>query len=489
MRFSDRHEIAFAQRRPRWHPFAGNPWLHFRHETLHINAPFDTRLGRLQRGLGAGFLHALAEPRRGAAEVLLCIKSDPRLNPQQESRAPYYADLVCQLGIEVEPIVEHASQSDQPWLAIDVLAELAGRQDPVALKLLAEPSLLPETTVGMLVYLRDFPEWSHEHLSLKAVALLAEHLHDGDDLVYDVDVAVEFWDPWRTKHPLIEQAFVDAAAAAAAEAALSPELVADPSKLTTDELLEGLEVHLSDGLVTELNRRASEEDRALLADAVMQRSVPAGIRAAARTLGGLGDLRLLAVAEELFALPEALPSPEQRSRRAAMLWYFTFLPPEDTLHLAREWWPRGGFFRIAAGRVLAKNAEASDRVWIEEFLGQSLPHGSGELWVNEIDALAHISDQSSVSLLTSITDRVTYTWARTRALRALAKITGTCRSIEEALWDCEADAREIGCRLAVSGTAVASRRLRELAGAALEDEVVRELAAERVSADDLASPE
>ena len=87
--------------------------------------------GRLQRGRGDSARRAASVP--GVDELVYdCVRNDPQWDRQVESRALYYARLMVDLELPVEPITDHlfdpADQSDpDPWrtrLAIEVLAEL-----------------------------------------------------------------------------------------------------------------------------------------------------------------------------------------------------------------------------------------------------------------------------------------------------------------------------------------------------------------------------
>src|SRR5205814_10160483 len=57
-------------------------------------APSHTLLGKLHRGLGAGYLEALRIDRGTAHELLFaCLADDPRRDPLTESRGRYYGEL------------------------------------------------------------------------------------------------------------------------------------------------------------------------------------------------------------------------------------------------------------------------------------------------------------------------------------------------------------------------------------------------------------
>lgn len=103
----------------------------------------DTRLGKLQRGRGAGWLAAVADPEAARADVLACVFADPRWDRQVESRSAYYAGLVVALGAPVAAIEEHlrdlaaaGAAEEEAWLPVGVLGELARRGNPRATRAL-----------------------------------------------------------------------------------------------------------------------------------------------------------------------------------------------------------------------------------------------------------------------------------------------------------------------------------------------------------------
>jgi hypothetical protein len=103
----------------------------------------DTRLGKLQRGRGAGWLEAMECPAEARQDVFACVLADPRWDRQVESRSAYYAALILALGGRLEAIDEHlrglaAAGADEAdaWLPLGVLRELARRRDRGAARIL-----------------------------------------------------------------------------------------------------------------------------------------------------------------------------------------------------------------------------------------------------------------------------------------------------------------------------------------------------------------
>ena len=157
------------------------------------------------------------------------------------------------------------------------------------------------------------------------------------------------------------------------------------------------------------------------------------------------------------------------------------LPARITLPLARTWHAPGEYFQTVAGRVLEEHAEPSDREWLEDFVEQRRDDDGGRRVCSEINALACIGSERSIPSLAGVAEGVSYSYARRRALRALASFPSTTRTrnaLREALWDCESEARELACRLADSSDLP---RVREMAAHAFEELTVRGAASQRLA--------
>jgi len=438
------------------------------------SVPHDTRLGQLQRGRGVGFLAALAAPRAANDELLRCVLEDPRVDRQLETRGSYYAELAQWVDIDVAALVRRAGDGEA-WLVVDVLAELVARGDPIAATLLTHPEREPAAAAAVLATLVACGEWAADHLQVGAAAFLAEHLEATGELVHAVEIDPEFWDRWRGSLWRVERAFVDAAAQAAAAAARAPAPFTDLGRLTTENLLD----HARHGRVdwqharAALARRDSEPDRAALADVVASGHDAPLLAIAAGTLAAFGDLRLLAIAEAMFARKDldfgGVANAIERQRRAALLQYVEALPPAVVLPLARRWFWRAGFLRVAAGAVLRRHAEAPDREWLEDHVA-STPGTASDRITAEIDALARIGDVRSLPVLVGVAERATSSFARTHAQRGIATHAQDARAqvaLREALWDCEDEAVELACAHAVLRDSPARKRVAEIVAAPL----------------------
>jgi hypothetical protein len=96
-----------------------------------------------------------------------------------------------------------------------------------------------------------------------------------------------------------------------------------------------------------------------------------------------------------------------------------------------------------------------------------------------VDALASVGVSESIPLLREVYSRTPYSYARRRVIRALLPHVADRLArdlIEEALWDCEAESRELACGAASPLQIPIARRLAELADDDFEEAAVRSAA-------------
>lgn len=155
------------------------------------NAPHDTRLGRLQRGRGAGFLDALDQPRAARDEVVRCVIEDPRVDWQVESRGTYYASLALRIDAPLAPLVEHLEAwEDDPditttALCLDVLARAWRRGSEAARRLPWRLDPASRASIEFVAAVKWLPMATSDGLVPAAVAAHAADLAEGHALSED----------------------------------------------------------------------------------------------------------------------------------------------------------------------------------------------------------------------------------------------------------------------------------------------------------------
>src|SRR4051794_17772166 len=94
-------------------------------ETMTL-APAYTLLGKLQRGLGAGFLEAVRIERADAHALLLsCLAEDPRREPG-EARGRYYAELCLATRVPLAELAALVEVSDAAPASRRLVLEATG---------------------------------------------------------------------------------------------------------------------------------------------------------------------------------------------------------------------------------------------------------------------------------------------------------------------------------------------------------------------------
>jgi hypothetical protein len=177
----------------------------------------------------------------------------------------------------------------------------------------------------------------------------------------------------------------------------------------------------------------------------------------------------------------AEPPAADRTEWHVFLGYLEELPGHRVLPLAREWFDATGPLAHAAEILLARHAEDADRARVHKKAETALGAGEGGIYTlcSMIDALARAPHPAEVPLLAAIILQTSYSYARTRAIRALASFpadpsAGTL--LREALWDCEPRSREIACGATQANVPGVAERLRALAGDPFEEDSVRRAA-------------
>ncbi len=408
-----------------------------------IEAP-DTLLGQLQRGLGRGYLAAI-RAKRGSEELLTCIAHDPRWDRQLEERAAYYGRLAVELRVPVEPIAAALGRGERDGLRslpADVLAEMAvrGRDDALAA---LRHGLHQAAWLLALEALSD-AEDEYDEVLLRPEDLAAVAGHDREDLRQAFTATGGLpWRGWAAEEPGLRRALEDSCLALES----APRAAAPPPNraMSTSELLSIADPRNRVNVIHLLSKRRDATSIAALVRAARS-DEPNEYLTAYRALGAQGNTELL---EHVSTHLEADPGGRsQTALRGAMLRYLESLPAGLTLPRARRWLGQRGGAAVAAQHILERNARPDDRDLVERVLGAALDQGAIYRACSMVEALGTIGDPRSAPLLVSVFERSPYAWARPRVLQALAA-SGSEQAAplaQEALWDCDEEARELGAR-------------------------------------------
>jgi hypothetical protein len=395
--------------------------------------PAGTLHGTLQRGLGRAARRA-ADIRGSGEFVYDCVRHDPRWDRQCESRGLYYARLIVDLELPVQPLADHlfdvADLVDaDEWrtsLAIDVLTDLIrlSRRDATpSLRRYAEEGWNWFEALDALLGIGD-PSL------MTGLDEIAVERCDDDDLFWLVtDAANPVVREWARLHPRIADAL---------------------SRRDTHEPRPRREPSPPSG-------RADAELAGLA-----RRGDDTGVEAILE-LGRRRSPALLDLAEEFLS---GRPGRWGGVVRRALRDYGPAALPR-----ARVWAAGGAASCSAVGiDIVARHGTQQDVPLLLAELDRALTERTWTAAASPAEGLGRLRAGAAVPLLERIWDESTYAYLRPRLLTALIRTAPhTAESFAtEGLWDCEEDVRRISVGAAPidEGTKV---RLRRLHGDPAED--------------------
>ncbi len=428
-------------------------------------APPKSLAGKLQRGLGTGFLEALDAPGDVVHAILMeCIRVDPRLDHQLDNRDVYYAQLALQVELPLAPIVEDlidagADANEDTHLAVSVLVEIARRGEEEADRLLRDYVLWGpfwHTVCWQLAERANSPAWLNLAPELAARA--------------EIDPEQGMW--WH--EPFVTWANYEPRFAALARK--EPNLHRKEHGGTPGAPIRGSTAALlqySGGgvtrAITELSRRRARADLDLIDEA---------------TSSPLAMTRAIAVATELergdwkhwdIALDMALH--EQHPPYATAITNRAILqaPADVLLPYARAWNSSPHFRRhYLAWKILERHATEDFLPWVERRLNRvSASDPAARFDVTTLaKIIANRFPGKEFPALRRKFDAFTYSYGRHFIAEALAVTDPTFPTTRAftGLWDCESEVRLIAAKHVSLDVPGARERLEEMAGDALEED-------------------
>ncbi|MGH2840740.1 MAG: HEAT repeat domain-containing protein, partial [Solirubrobacteraceae bacterium] len=350
-------------------------------------------LGKLQRGLGSGYLWALdAHHSVGHALVIHCLFNDPRWDHQLDARDEYYATLALDIELDLEPLEswlrDHDAESPEVESnVLGLLGRMAIRDHPDARRILREYVAYGRSWQRAITLLTGDPEampvgppWPEVVAGLDQVLIdrfpsesaLAEALAE-------VDSRDRPWTLWS-----VENHRIAGALAAGHRVPLPPRTRRRPQRrkppnprtMSTEGLLQIPEESRWRQIADELTLRRSRDDvqRMLAAARDPERAMR---RAAILALANQGRRDVLAIAEETT-------HEEQRGKlQGTIALALEAMPLAQTRALAHDWltsadWSRR---RKAAG-ILGSHAEREDLEPARDALWRELDAGlEGDVYV------------------------------------------------------------------------------------------------------------
>jgi hypothetical protein len=184
-------------------------------------SPSYTLLGKLQRGLGAGFLEALRVERDAAHElVLACLDEDPRREPG-EARGRYYGELCVETRIDLRALASRVEAADTSpgtrRLVLETVGWLAWRGVEGPMAMLRDYALAGGADAVFAASFLWHPR-AREGVDAALLARYAEREQLSAALAAGgASSDREPWRGWCATHPALANAFALAAPAAEPE--------------------------------------------------------------------------------------------------------------------------------------------------------------------------------------------------------------------------------------------------------------------------------
>ncbi len=444
----------------------------------------DSFFGKVQRGLGSGYLDALGKPTEAVESAIFrCLANDPRLNAQDEDRDLYYARLILARGIDDAPVrkiltenPDHGqSHSTRDWLPLGVLGLLARAGRP-----------------GAIEAVRDYVKWGvwwpdavfalgkTGHTAawdgLDAVLLARFGSDARNELAEGRATSAEPWRTWRKTGPLSSVLVKDPSPADP-----TPDLLSLPTT-TLLEKVQGrgpLKPDPAAAVLVDRIKSGSVVDRDAI-DAAMNGDNLGLAARAIQVLGVIGDPSIVEPGTRLLTRLGRFGSGNARFK-ISVLRGFEGLPAPVALDIARAWRDKTDFREVIATRLLERHATDEDLVWVlERIRWAARTH-------RDLFAYARIlhryPGRGPFEGFEDIYRRYVPTCCRAHLIDAMSVTDPDFGSTLafECLFDCEARSRESAARtvdLAVPG---AIRRVKELRADALEEDEARSAASARFS--------
>jgi hypothetical protein len=462
-------------------------------------------LGKLQRGLGAGYLWLLDADRAVAHALLLhCVFNDPRWDRQIDDRDDFHATLALDVQLHTGALElwlrdSDVDDADTTNDVLGVLGRMAIRGHADARRVLREYvaygrfwTRALDRLIGDHDALHATTPWPEVVAGLDAV--LVERFPTDDALaaaLAGLDPRERPWTMWSVENRRIARAFAlegrgggatatpTGAASRRRPARGERPLRQRPREMSTAELLQIAEDSRWTQIADELAARSAPADVELLIAAANDPEVPM-CRAAILALGRQGRRELLEIAEQTT-------SHTQRGKlQGAVALALEAMPLSQTRALAHDWLtsPDWGRRRKAAG-MLATWAEDEDLEPARRALADELDLGlDGDVYViaSLSEALGRCGVHGPFDELSRAYESMPYSYGRRYIVAALAASDPTFGGdvAVECLWDCEAETRRLAATHVDRRVRLAFQRLEELAGDRAQAALVRAAAVERL---------
>jgi hypothetical protein len=466
------------------------------------NAQADSLLGQLQRGRGSGFLRALQEDVAVVRPLVLdCVTHDPRWDGQLEDRSSYYATLIMQITLPLDPFdafLRTCSENnllDSEYILLDTLCALARRGDLSAVAVLR----------AYLTYGNDWYKWRCVFETLMEVPsasvsvdevshIIDQRFHDDDTLDDELPYVPTKEEPWRSLrlvNPHVSRILRRREMEEEHRQQQEKQVQVRFASLPISELLavavDSDTLRFAD---LELQKRVTIADLDLLLH-VAQQGERWQRRMAFRGLERLAHPAALPTLQRFFESPDPDAQPGSGALYGAAVRAIKALPSNVTLDLARAWFDEPDSpHRHVALMILEAHATYADVYRVRNALLPSLwrdTEGTSECYMqcSMLKILARFPRYGPYPEVETVFEEANYARVRIYA----AQVLTACNRDQfshglafECLWDSEEEVRLIGCDSVSLDMPDARAKLQALSSDPHEDKEIRNAAKERLAA-------
>ena len=465
-----------------------------------------TLLGQIQRGRGAGFLRVLEEDRRTVHPLLLnCITHDPRWDTDVETRAEYYARLALATHLDLQSLQHYLRSTPDErlefnvGLAVSMLGRLAYLGSSSAVDILRD---YISYGVGWDAALNDLAKLNDPSAVEGLADVICSRFQTVEELesgsVYGVlahDALTDLWRSWSRTHSGIARLLNEIEGIEGKRrndhhkrmegygeklSTLSDKRLLELANIQNHRQIEKILLSRLKQAKVKLFRDIFTEDNpfawaiAFRCLAAMKRVAPYYERIRDRVVSyvdagnetSIRGQKLRAIERVLCPMPAELVLPHARRWFEAEEWYLNRIGAEILEnHATLEDVPR-----VQAGLTNALNTATPHTL--------DIYHACAAL-----DILARFPDIGLLPEVEKAFVEAGYSFARIRAARAMQANAPTQFAetyAYECLWDCEEEARELGCESVALTLPGARERLSLLAADSRESELVRSAAQKRL---------
>ena len=447
-------------------------------------SPPDSLAGKLERGLGKGFLEALEAPRVEVHALLTeCILDDPRWDHQLDCRDWYYGELARRTELPVAVLADALVQQGREdpegkqWVTLDVLGHLARHNNPEAVNALRDYVRYGEWWVDPCVKLGEtLRPGAWDGLEEQVVARIEEDPHSVGSYILDAEPFLS----WQEASGKVREL-----------------LAKNRETRRLREPVESLRSQSTARILASPLERPHD-----VAQLLSKRRSPADRRALAAALAGddadQSALAMFALAIQGDASIEGAvirfvqKQPEGKTwRRTLALRALVTLPASTLLPLARDWRDAEAWeLNLAANRILEAHATEEDLPWIRGQLGRSDAEERMYATTSALRMIARFPRSGPFQEVRDLFSSFTYSYGRHFAAEAL-RVTDPdfpATLAVECLWDCEGQTRAIGAQAVELSFPGVRDRLIEIIADPCEDEAVTAAASARLHSPESAPP-